>query len=299
MFLKKTEGYIYLILTFVAWGSLYIASKFALNSFSPYLMVFFRYFISVVLLYFIARKKGIKKIKKEHIKYFMIIGGLGYFAAIECQFISTELLDASLSSLMNSLSPVVMPITALILLGERINKRVGLGITLSVIGVYVILGVGGVTDINITGIIFGIFSTVLWTVNSCYIRKVSDEYDPIQIALYGMAIALCFATPAAVVSLKFAPIQFHASSIPAVLYIAVFCTAFSNVSWNKSLQALNATTCAMFYPLQPTISAILGIILLGEKLTLSFVIGAVIICMGILCAVTSQSGAKRARRLKV
>lgn len=286
--MKKAEGYIYLILTFVAWGSLYIASKFALTSFSPYLLVFFRYFISVIILYFVMKKKGIKKLKKGDFKYFLIIGGLGYFAAIECQFLSTALLDASLSSLMNSLSPVVMPVTAFILLREKINWKVGVGIALSVIGVYVILGVGGVAYISIRGVIFGIISTVLWTVNSCYIRKVSDEYDPIQVALYGMAVALCFAAPVAVISLKFYPVQLTPSAIPALLYIAIVCTAFSNVSWNKSLHALNATTCAMFYPLQPLISAVLGILLLGETMTMNFVVGAIIICCGIMCSVWSQ-----------
>lgn len=285
MTLKKTEGYIYLILTFVAWGSLYIASKFALNSFSPYMLVFFRYFISVTVLYFVMKRKGIKKLKKGHFKYFLIIGGLGYFAAIECQFLSTALLDASLSSLMNSLSPVVMPVTAFVLLKEKINKMVGAGIALSVIGVYVILGIGDVTHIDIRGIVFGIISTILWTVNSCYIRKVSDEYDPVQVALYGMAVALIFAAPAAAVSLKFYPVQITPSAIPSLLYIALVCTAFSNVSWNKSLHLLDATTCAMFYPLQPLVSSLLGILLLGEIITSNFVIGAVIICCGIICSV--------------
>lgn len=288
--MKKAEGYIYLLLTFVAWGSLYVASKFAMASFSPYVLVFLRYLISVIVLYFVMKKKGIKKLKKGHFKYFLIIGGLGYFLAIECQFLSTALLEASLSSLMNALSPVVMPVTAFILLKERINWKVGAGIALSIVGVCIILGIGGSSEVNIAGMIFGMLSTIFWTINSCYIRKVSDEYDPIQVALYGMAVALCFAAPAAAVSLKFYPIQeILPSAIPAVLYISLACTAFSNVSWNKALHALDATTCAMFYPLQPVISTVLGIILLGEVMTKNFIIGAVVICCGIICSVLSQA----------
>jgi drug/metabolite transporter (DMT)-like permease len=43
----------------------------------------------------------------------------------------------------------------------------------------------------------------------------------------------------------------------------------------------------MFYPLQPLTASVLGVILLGEKITANFVIGGAIICCGIVAAVLS------------
>ena len=58
-----------------------------------------RYALSVLILYVILKKKGMKKIERADRKYFIIIGGVGYFVSIGFQLIGTNLLDASLASL--------------------------------------------------------------------------------------------------------------------------------------------------------------------------------------------------------
>ena len=73
-----------------------------------------------------------------------------------------------------------------------------------------------------------------------------------------------------------------AAALLACLFVAVFGTAVAHTCWNKSLQLLNASTCSMFYPLQPLVSAVMGVLLLHEVITPSFVIGAVLICAGVV-----------------
>jgi drug/metabolite transporter (DMT)-like permease len=41
----------------------------------------------------------------------------------------------------------------------------------------------------------------------------------------------------------------------------------------------------MFYPVQPLVSALLGILLLGEQLSLTFVLGGALIIFGVLFSV--------------
>lgn len=64
-----------------------------------------------------------KKVQKEHWPYLMILGGLGYFAAIILQLAGTARLSGSLSSLMNSLNPVAISVMAAIFLKERITWK--------------------------------------------------------------------------------------------------------------------------------------------------------------------------------
>lgn len=292
--MKKNIGYIYLLLTFFIWGSLYVAAKFAMADIPPLAVLALRYGLSVIVLYFVMRKRGIRKIKKPHKKIFLAIGAAGYFGGIAFQLIGTNLLDASLSSLINSLNPVVIPIIAAVFLKERLNIRTIASILLSVAGVYIILGVGG--RISAAGIIVNVLSLLLWSASCCMVRGISADYDPIQITLYAMAIAFCFAVPAAAIDMCFEPCRITLPGILAILYIAFICTALSHVLWNKSLSLLSATTCSLFYPVQPLTSALLGITLLGEKLTPAFIIGAAIICTGILTVVIEpKSRADKAR----
>lgn len=280
---EKTMGYIYLITTFIMWGSLFVAAKFVMAEVPPLMVLATRYGISVIVLYFIMKRRGFKKIKKEDRKFLFAIGGVGYFLGIAFQLMGNDLLDASLSSLINSLNPVVIPIIATMFLKEKINWQIILSIILSVIGVYIILGVGG--NASALGITVNVLSLLFWSVSCCMVRKISAHYDPIQLTLYAMAIALIFAIPAGVINVILVPATISIKGILALLYIALICTALSHVCWNRSLKILSATTCSLFYPIQPLTSAILAIVILGEIITKSFVIGAVIISVGIILAV--------------
>src|SRR5699024_12635819 len=66
------------------------------------------------------------------------------------------------------------------------------------------------------------------------------------------------------------------------LFRSLICTGLAQLLWNRSLAFLNAGTCSMFYPLQPVTSTLFGVLFLGEKLTVSFLLGGAIIICGIL-----------------
>lgn len=281
---QKRLGYIYLVITFIIWGSIYVVAKYALAVIPPLTVLLGRYALSVLILYVILKKKGMKKIERADRKYFVIIGGVGYFVSIGFQLIGTNLLDASLASLINALNPVFIPLIAALVLKERVSLRRIAGIAVSVAGVYAILGVGG-GELSLAGIAASICSVTFWSVSSVMVRKVAGKYDPIQIAFVGMAIALCFNIPASIWELCTTPCRFTLPAVLSLIYLAVICTALAHTLWNKSLQLLSAGTCSMLYPLQPLTSAVLGVLLLHEQITTGFVIGAVVISAGILIAV--------------
>lgn len=284
--MDKAKGYIYLVLTFIIWGSLYVAAKSAMADFPPLALLALRYAIAVVILFFVMRRRGFKTVKKEHKKMFFAVGFVGYFCGIAFQLAGNDLVDASLSSLINSLNPVVIPIIAAIFLNEKITVKTCISILLSVIGIYIILGVGG--NASFWGIIINVLSLLFWSASCCMVRGISKDYDPIQITLYAMAIAVCFAIPAGAYSIIKEGCTLSVNGIISVLYIALVCTALSHVFWNRALNLLPATTCSLFYPIQPLTSAVLAVALLGEKITVSFVVGAIIICAGVLVAVTDK-----------
>ena len=284
--MSKTVGYIYLVLTFVIWGSLYVAAKSVMAEIPSTAVLASRYAIAVVVLYFVMRKRGFKKIKKEHRKMLFAVGFVGYFCGIAFQLLGTDLIDASLASLINSLNPIVIPIIAAIFLKERLNGKTAISIILSVIGVYIILGVGG--GGSFWGIIINILSLLFWSASCCMVRGISQDYDPIQITLYAMAIALCFATPTVIYEVAVTPCHLSWGGLVSLLYIGLVCTALSHVFWNRSLKILPATTCSLFYPIQPLTSAVMAMLFLGESLSASFIIGAVLICISMVITVTKR-----------
>jgi len=287
--MKSKIGYLYLVLVFLIWGSLYVISKYALATIPPITLLLLRYLISVAFLYVFVKKVGFKKIKKKHIKYFIAIGLLGYSVSITFLLIGTSLMDASLSSVLNALNPISISILAAIFLREKLSANKILSIAISILGVYIILGQSS-GDINILGIFATIGAVLFWSTATIVIRKISGEYDPILIAFYSMLVAIAFTLPASMIELQYKPCTFTITSVLATIYLAVICTAVAHTLWNKSLSMIDASTCSMLYPLQPLTSAVLGVVLLHEKLTLNYIIGAILISLSIVIAFVKVKG---------
>jgi drug/metabolite transporter (DMT)-like permease len=74
-----------------------------------------------------------------------------------------------------------------------------------------------------------------------------------------------------------------------VLYIGVVCTAGALLYWNKGLAILDAGTGSLFLPVQPVVSTFLGVLILGEIVTFQFLLGSVLVILGILYAVLPPS----------
>ena len=287
MFIKRNNiylSYILLICTFLIWGSLYIVSKVALKDIPPFTLLMLRYVFSVIILGIISWRRGFIRIKKEHLKYFLFIGGIGYFGAIAFQLIGTRLIPASTSALVNSLNPVTIPICAAIFLHEKITFRKVICTLISLFGVYIILS-SKEHHINSFGILSGLISVSLWSITAIVIRKIGNHYGSIQLALYGMCISLIFAIPASCIEICLTPWRLTSTAFISALYMAIVCTALAQTLWNKCLINLEASKCSMFYPLQTLFSAILGIIFLREVITSNFIIGAILISLGIILSV--------------
>lgn len=277
----KKIYYSFLILTFVLWGGLYVAAKYALYVASPVTVLMLRYLIAEVILGMAIRKRGFRKIEKGDRIYFWIIGGIGYFLSIVLQLYGTGRLDASFASLIYALNPVITSFLSFIFLKERANALRIIGIVLSLIGVVAILGKGsGVLDM--WGVFAMLAATFFWSASSIMTHKISEKYDAVEITFVGMAVALVFAVPVSAFELYYRNINWNFNGIAAVLYIAVFGTVGAYTLWNLSLKGLNASTCAMLFPIQPLTSVVLGALLLHEQITTAFAVGAVFIFAGIL-----------------
>lgn len=282
--MKPRRGYGYLVTVFVIWGSLYVVSKFALATIPPITLLLFRYLAAVAALALLARKVSLKPVRRADIKYFLLLGGLGYGLGIALQLIGTRLLDASLASLINAMNPVSIALMATFFLHERMTVRKIASLTISILGVYVILG-RDTGSINLLGMLACVFAVLFWSAASIAIRRISGDYDPIQISLYGIILAIGVVLPASLLELRSNPCTFTLPGVLAILYLGVVCTAVSHTLWNKSLALLDASTCALFYPLQPLTSAVMGMLLLHETVTINYILGGLLISSGILVAV--------------
>lgn len=280
-----------LFAAFVLWGSQYVISKIALRTVPPVTLLALRYLVSVPALFIVLRlRHALTPIKKGDWPILFAIGFTGYFASFCLQMLGINRLTGSVSSLLGAMNPIFIPILAAFFLHERITPAKIACVALSMAGVVVIVGVDGTVDAS--GALLMLASVFLWSTASIIIRRVSGRYDPMQIALIAILCALPFTGGWSLIELQSAPCSFTLESVLAVLYMGVLGTAVTHSLWNYSLRVMDASFCSMFYPMQPLVSSILGVLFLHEAVTPGFVIGALMICCGIVAAVISAKPRK-------
>jgi len=273
-----------LFLTFLCWGSVYVFSKIAMRAFPPVTMLALRYVIAVPTLFLLLKLRGVlKPLRRAHMGTVFAIGFTGYFASFCLQMIGVNRLSGSVSSLLGAMNPIFIPVLAAIFLKEQLTLAKLLCVAVSMTGVVVIVGVGGTADP--IGVMLMLASVFLWSSASIIIRRLGGQYDPMQIAMMAIACALPLTGAWSLLELRTASISFPLPSLLAVLYMGTIGTAAPHSLWNYCLSKMDASFCSMFYPLQPLVASTLGVIFLGESITANFLVGAAIICCGIVAAV--------------
>ncbi|WP_420974435.1 DMT family transporter [Bacillus thuringiensis] len=281
-------GAIYLSLTASIWGGMYVVSKYILDFIPALTLVWLRFIIAFVVLYFIlkiAEKKQKKKatIRKKDWLLFAWIGFIGYFISITCQFIGTKLSDAHTGSLVTSATPAFMVIFAALILKEKLTARRLLSTIIATIGVIIVIG----WDIEIgsyfIGTIILVGAAITWALLSIYVKIASIQFSSLVITTYAIFFSLFFITPFMIWELQAASIgTVNTYVILGVLYLGIVSTAGAFFLWNKGLELLDASIGSLFFFFQPIVGSLLGWLLLNETLNSNFFIGGILIICSVL-----------------
>lgn len=269
-----------LFVTFFCWGSLYVGGKLIAQDLPPALVACLRCIVAMVPLLLMARTHRNIKIDRADWKYFFLVGLLGYFLSIILIQLGISLTGASMASLISALTPVSVTILAALVLKEQITPVKLACLALALAGTVVITR-GADSQSEIMGMASILISIIAWGFASVFMRRLTAKYPPILVTTYGMAISLLFHIPAGIYSAVTQPVHFSLKAVLVLLYLGLFGSGLPQYTWTRTLSMLPASTCSLFYPLQPMFSALLGALILKEQFSPSFFIGLLLISLDV------------------
>jgi len=278
---RQTKAYGLIFITFFIWGSVYVAGGIAGNGMPSFLVASLRCLISMIPLWLMSAKCFPIRIEREDMKYFFIIGFLGYFVTIQSIQLGNLLLGSSMASLINARPPVAATILAALILKERITPVKILCLVLALAGTFVITS-GASTQGELFGVLAVLAGVISFGTASVLMRKVTAKYPPVVVTTVSMTLSLIFNIPVAVASALTQPVHPNAAGIIALLYLGFVGSGLGQVTWTRALSILPASTCSLFYPLQPLFSALLGALLLHETFKPAFFAGLVLISLDVV-----------------
>ena len=278
---SRGKAYGLIFVTFFIWGSVYVAGKMASGSLPSFLVASLRCVISMVPLWMMCRKHLPLRIEKEDWKWFWIIGFLGYFFCIQSIQLGIQLTGASMASLINALTPVAVTVLAALILKEKITPVKILCLILALAGTFVITA-GASTKSETAGVLIVLAGMTGFGAASVLMRRLTAKYPPVLVTTLSMTLSLLFNVPVGIASALTQPVHFTAEAVIALIYLGVVGSGLGQVTWTGALSILPASTCSLFYPLQPMFSAILGALLLNESFKPTFFIGLALISLDVV-----------------
>lgn len=275
-----------LFAAFLCWGTQYVMSKVALETIPPVTLLLVRYVVAAPTLFILLKlRRKLKPVQRGDVMTIAAIGFTGYFASFCVQMLGIDRLSGSVSSLLGAMNPVFIPILAALFLKEKLTAAKVACVAVSMAGVVVIVGVSGTADP--VGVVLMLLATFLWSSASIIIRRIAPAYDPMQVAMMAILCAMPLTGIWSVFELQTHAASFPLKTVLAALFMGTVGTAAPHSLWNYCLSKMDASFCSMFYPLQPLVSATLGVMFLGEQITANYLVGALVICCGIVGAVIS------------
>lgn len=261
-----------------------MVSKVVLAVIPPFTLVSLRLLLGIFTLAFILLLGH-----KTHLTYPQFfralgVGIIGYGVSLGFQFIGTRLSTASNGALVTSTTPAFVFLFAAWLLRERITRQRILALVVSTLGVILVIDPRSAqfsSDVFL-GNLSLVAAALTWALYSVLVRKTTQEVPLIPATAIFFMGGLLITIPATFYELPANPIgSLTPWIVLGILYLGMVSTAGAMVLWNYAFATLEAGVASLTFFAQPVVGAGLGVLLLGDKLSWSFIVGGILIGLGL------------------
>ena len=267
------------------WGLQQVAIKLALSGASPVAQAAIRSIVATALLALWARWRGIALFDRDGTLSAGIVAGLLFGAEFILIYAGLQHTAAARMVVFVYLAPVLTALgLAWFVPGERLSGIQWVGVFLAFGGLVVAFAdsfsAPGRTTLR--GDLYGVIAAVLWAATTVLIRSTrlsaarAEKTLFYQLAVSGLLLPLAsFALGEAGVT------RLDSTVVSSLLFQSIVVAFASYLTWFWLLTRYLAARLAVFSFLSPMFGVTFGVLLLGERLSSSFVLAAVLVAAGI------------------
>ena len=270
------------------WGISFIAIKLAVGEVSPFVVIWLRFAIGLlILLSILLLRHQFRLPALKDALYFALLGLIGITFHQWLQSTGLITSQASTTSWLVSTSPIFFALLGWLFLHEKLGLPVILGIGLATLGVGLVVSKGNLSSLFSGG--FGapgdalvLLSAPNWAVFSILSRRPLQQFPALFVLFYVVLFGWLFANPAFLAMRGWT--QFGQLSLTgwlSVAFLGIACTALAYTFWYDGLQAIPASHAGAFLYIEPLVSLLVAAVLLDETITAMALLGGVLILGGV------------------
>ena len=248
-----------------------------------YELVFFRSIFSLIITSLIIKKKKINPWGKN--KALLILRGLLGTTALMCIFYSIRNMPLSISTVIQYTYPIFISIFAALLFKEKINFKLISALFIGWFGILIILNPyqSKLYEIDNFSIFIAFVGALTTSLAYIAVKKLSSREDIFIIIKYFPLISVITLLP--IVCLNWITPQVN--DLIWIIGIGIF-TQAGQTFLTLGLKNLPASQASSINYLQVLFGSIWGIYIFGEKITLNFVIGSLLVLLGTIISTSKM-----------
>jgi drug/metabolite transporter (DMT)-like permease len=281
--MTKLWAWIQLILCNLFWAGNYVVGKYIVVSISPFWITLLRWSIALLFLiplaYLVERPNW--ALVKKHWLSLALMGGFGVVGFSLISYFALEYTSPTNAAFVEALIPAFVVIFSVLLLNERISLLQVTGFLLSCFGVLVLLTKGSLEliiqmDFN-KGDLLMLLAVLAWAFYSIIGRKV--EVPPMTTTAVSSFFGVLMLLPFVFIGGN-KQIEWSFITMSGILYMALFASVASYIFWNISVRVIGPSQASVFLNLVPIFTILISLAL-GDTITISQIVGGLIVLVGV------------------
>lgn len=271
------------------WGSTWLVIKLGLETMTPLLSAGLRFTVAGVVLFGIVKVKNIPVPWNSDTQWFYIVIALTSFSIpFGLVYWGEQKISSGLTSILFAVFPFCVAIMSTIFLpNEKLTTAKISGIVFGFTGIVTIffndIQFGTQID-QILGMSAIVFSAVIQAFSAVLIKKHGHSISPFIVSFVPMSLAALLLMAASVAVEDFSGMQFTAQAVFSVIFLAVFGSVATFVSYFWLLKRVEVVFLSLTSFVTPLIAVALGVIILNEKVSPQLFAGASLVLVGIVTA---------------
>jgi len=284
-------AYLMLVVAMLSWAGNVTVGRALAGWVPPFGLSLMRWSIALaVVLPFAAREILAKR--RVIVRDWRILLLLGLFGVSICNslsYLGLQWTTALNAALLNSAGPMLTLAASFLFFRERATPRQIAGVTVSLIGVLVIVLRGEMAALFALSINRGdvaiLVGVLSWSIYTVLLRRRPAELSPLAFLVILFAIGVVTLLPLYATEAAFG--WSLPTAVPALLgygFVGLFPAAIAFFGWNRGVAAIGANRASLFTHLMPLFAALLAYLFLDEHIALFHLVGAALIFLGIFLA---------------
>jgi drug/metabolite transporter (DMT)-like permease len=294
-----TKALVAILISAGLWASAGSVSKLLFMEVPPFVAASHRFLLASLIIFpFFLRTKKPKGFWRA-----LLPLGLFNTGNILFYYLGLSLTTANTGSILGTTIPISVALFSPLFLHEPIQKNKLVGICIGLIGALCIVLVpmidkGNVASGSLLGNIFMVGSLLSWTMYIIFSRRIllHGNFSPILSTSVNIFTVTIAATIAALLAGQ--TLLSPALSVPTytgvLLYAAIGITIVTFFLFQWGVQHVSASTASLKEYVQLVIAVAINAIILGERLTLTYILGSALIIVGVLFSTGSKLSKKMA-----